>query len=135
MNKIILFFLSAILIFNVSILGHAAESTQDSNTAVSEAVPNAAPEISLAKANPDEKSAKTKEPAEVETQRQIKKIEIIGNKVITSSTILSKIKTRTNQPYYSRVARDDIKRLYETGFFSDVSIDYKEEKDGVKVII
>ncbi|MDD5355264.1 MAG: outer membrane protein assembly factor BamA, partial [Candidatus Omnitrophica bacterium] len=42
---------------------------------------------------------------------------------------------RISQPYYSRVAQDDIKRLYETGFFSDVSIDFEEDAGGIKVII
>jgi len=62
-------------------------------------------------------------------------IEIRGNKVISESVIMSKIKTRVNQPYYSKVARDDIKRLYATGFFSDISVDLEEDKaGGIKVI-
>ncbi|MBL7130765.1 MAG: outer membrane protein assembly factor BamA [Candidatus Omnitrophica bacterium] len=75
------------------------------------------------------------ETQEIRTQKLIKKVEITGNKAISASTILSKIKTRVNQPYFSRVARDDIKRLYETGFFSDVSIDIDKYEDGLKVII
>jgi len=71
----------------------------------------------------------------IESQKLIKKVEIIGNKAISESTITSKIKTRINQPYFSRVAKDDIKRLYETGFFSDVTIDIDKYEDGVKVII
>ena len=72
---------------------------------------------------------------QAQSQRLIKEIEIVGNKAITDSIIITKIKTRVNQPYYSRVARDDIKRLYETGFFSDVGIDVEDLSDGFKVIV
>ncbi|MFC1709460.1 outer membrane protein assembly factor BamA [Candidatus Omnitrophota bacterium] len=73
--------------------------------------------------------------APIQDQKLIKKVEVQGNSVISTSTIISKIKTRINQPYFSRVAQDDIKRLYETGFFSDVSIDIEKFEDGVKVVI
>ncbi len=71
----------------------------------------------------------------IQDQKLIKKVEINGNSAISAATILSKIKTRVSQPYFSRVAQDDIKRLYETGFFSDVSIDIEKYEDGVKVLI
>lgn len=70
-----------------------------------------------------------------QVQKIIKEIQIQGNKLISSSTILSKIKTRINQTYYSKITKDDIKRLYDTGFFSDVSIDAQDYDDGLKVII
>ena len=114
MNKVCLFFLSALLFLSLSVFGYP----QDESPSAAE--------------NTDSQAA---EPTEVQTQKLIKDIEIRGNKVISASTILSKIKTRVNQPYYSQVSRDDIKRLYETGFFSDVSIDYEEKDDAIKVII
>ncbi len=64
----------------------------------------------------------------------IKAVEVEGNKSISTETILSRIKTRAGQPYYVQAGRDDIKRLYETGYFSDISIDVKEEADGLRVI-
>jgi outer membrane protein insertion porin family len=85
--------------------------------------------------SPEETQSQPKESQEVQDKNLIKNIEIIGNKAISTSTIISKIKTRVNQPYYSKVAKDDIKRLYETGFFDDVSIDIGEYEGGVKVII
>jgi len=64
----------------------------------------------------------------------VKAVEVEGNKAISSETILARIKTRAGQPYYPQSGRDDIKRLYETGYFSDISIDIKEEADGLRVI-
>ncbi len=81
-------------------------------------------------------SAQSPEPAEESPSAppaQVKSVEISGNKVISTSTIIAKVKTRVGQPYYPQVAREDIKRLYETGFFSDITLDVKEEPEGLVV--
>jgi len=130
MNKITLFFVSALLIFNLSALGYA----QDEPSAVSDDS-SGINEAEVSSDAQDQQPSQTPQPTEVESQKIIKNIEVKGNKAISASTIISKIKTRISQPYYSRVAQDDIKRLYETGFFSDVSIDFEEEAGGIKVII
>ncbi len=65
----------------------------------------------------------------------VKSIDIQGNKSIGIATILTKIKTRVGQEYRQNVISDDLKRLYNTGYFSDVRVDRKEEGDGLKVII
>jgi outer membrane protein insertion porin family len=62
-------------------------------------------------------------------------ITIEGNKSIGIATILAKIKTRVGQEYRQNVISDDLKRLYNTGYFSDVRVDRKEEVEGLKVII
>ncbi|MDD5292349.1 MAG: outer membrane protein assembly factor BamA, partial [Candidatus Omnitrophica bacterium] len=130
MNKIALFFLSALLIFNLSALSY---SQDEPSTASDESV--SVDNADLSSQPQNQQASQPQQPATVESQKIIKNIEIKGNKVISTSTIISKIKTRISQPYYSRVAQDDIKRLYETGFFSDVSIDFEEDAGGIKVII
>jgi len=65
----------------------------------------------------------------------VKSIEIQGNKTISMATILSKIKTRVGQEYLQSVISDDLKRLYNTGYFSDVRVDRQEREGGFKVII
>jgi len=67
--------------------------------------------------------------------KNVTAIEIQGNKSIGIATILTKIKTRVGQAYRQNVISDDLKRLYNTGYFSDVRVDRKEEADGLKVII
>lgn len=68
------------------------------------------------------------------SQKIIKAVEISGNKAISTQTIMAKLKTRVGQPYYSQTSRDDIKRLYETGFFADISLDLVDQDGGVKVV-
>jgi outer membrane protein insertion porin family len=62
-------------------------------------------------------------------------IEVKGNKAISSTTIVSKIKTRIGDPYQENVISDDLKRLYLLGYFSDIKIDTENYKNGTKVII
>lgn len=65
----------------------------------------------------------------------VKSIEVIGNKSIGVAAILSKIKTRVGQEYIENVVSDDLKRLYNTGYFFDVKVDKKDVEGGYKVII
>jgi len=73
-------------------------------------------------------------PASEEAPKNIESVEIKGNKAISAETIMAKIKTRVGQLYYAQTSRDDIKRLYETGFFSDISLELEDIKGGLKVI-
>ena len=68
-----------------------------------------------------------------EASKVVKAVEVTGNKEISTPTIMAKIKTRIGQPYYSQTSRDDIKRLYETGFFSDISLALEDLEGGLKV--
>jgi outer membrane protein insertion porin family len=67
-------------------------------------------------------------------RRMVKAVDISGNKSISVATILSKIKTRAGQEYLQNVISDDLKRLYNLGYFSDVSVDREEVDGGFRVI-
>ena len=67
-------------------------------------------------------------------QKMVTAIEVKGNRSISLSNILAKIKTRTGQEYQQNVVSDDLKRLYNTGYFSDVRVDRQEHENGFKVI-
>ncbi len=65
----------------------------------------------------------------------VKAIDIQGNKSIGIAQILARIKTRVGEEYQDAVVSDDLKRLYNTGHFSDVQIDHEPLDDGTKVIV
>ncbi len=67
--------------------------------------------------------------------KTVKFIDIQGNKSIGVSQVLAKIKTRVGQEYQENVVSDDLKRLYNTGHFSDVQIDHEDVDGGYKVIV
>jgi len=64
----------------------------------------------------------------------VKSVFVTGNKAIASSVILSKIKTKIQEPYNKTTVDEDIKRIYGLGFFSDVKAQVKEYEDGVEVV-
>ncbi|MCG2712590.1 MAG: outer membrane protein assembly factor BamA [Candidatus Omnitrophica bacterium] len=67
-------------------------------------------------------------------KRLVKEIEVINNKVVSQQSILSKLQTKQETEYSPVTLSDDIKRLYATGLFSDVSADILDMDNGVKVV-
>lgn len=70
----------------------------------------------------------------ISERQPITAVEVKGNKSISLSTILAKIKTRVGQEYLKNVISDDLKRLYNTGYFADVRVDRQEYEGGFKVV-
>jgi len=61
-------------------------------------------------------------------------IEIRGNQRIETATIRSRLKTKEGSPLSADLIRDDIKSLYQLGFFLDVRVDSEPVEGGLKVI-
>ena len=64
----------------------------------------------------------------------VKGIEVRGNKKIDTFAILAKIKTKEQQPLNQQLLREDLKAIYQMGFFEDVQISTEEVEGGNKVI-
>ncbi len=64
----------------------------------------------------------------------IKVVDVDGNKSISSSTIIAKIKIRPGDVFSQDILNDDLKRLYNLGYFTDIAIDVSDFDDGIKVI-
>lgn len=75
--------------------------------------------------------ALAQEPAGYE--RTVTTVRIENNKSISGETIISKIKTRSGEIFNQDIVNEDIKRLYATEFFTDVTVDVKDDKEGVAV--
>ncbi|MBI4397963.1 MAG: outer membrane protein assembly factor, partial [Candidatus Omnitrophica bacterium] len=65
----------------------------------------------------------------------MKKVEIRGNRVVSTHAIMTKVKTKPGSPILQEVINEDVKRLYATGFFQDVRIDVEPEADGLLIMI
>lgn len=66
--------------------------------------------------------------------RIVTDIVVQGNKVVNTDTIRLKIKTGIGRELVQKQLDEDIKRLYASGFFSDVSVELEDYKDGVRAI-
>jgi len=69
-----------------------------------------------------------------EGERLITAIEVRGNKVTATAKIISVIKSKVGAPYLEYIVSDDLRRLYATGFFSDVKVSTEDFKEGLKLI-
>jgi len=65
-----------------------------------------------------------------EEEFQVTSVEVEGNKIVSSATVLAKIKTRPGDKASQAAVDEDIKRLYSTGFFTDVSADIRPYQEG-----
>ncbi|MDD5428400.1 MAG: outer membrane protein assembly factor BamA, partial [Candidatus Omnitrophica bacterium] len=65
--------------------------------------------------------------------KEITAIGIKNNRTISTEIILSKIRTKVGDRFSQEVLNDDLKKLYATQFFTDISIDVVPDKEGVAV--
>ncbi|MCF7887192.1 MAG: outer membrane protein assembly factor BamA [Candidatus Omnitrophica bacterium] len=67
-------------------------------------------------------------------QDVISQIQIEGNDLVSDAKIISEIKVKTGQPFNEDMVNEDIKNLYQTGFFQEVSTETKKDDEGVTLI-
>lgn len=77
----------------------------------------------------------TLEPPRASPSEELKvtAVEVEGNSIVSSATILAKIKTRPGDRVNQPTVDEDIKRLYGTGFFTDVSAEVRPYREGTLV--
>jgi outer membrane protein insertion porin family len=64
---------------------------------------------------------------------EVKLLEIKGNRKIDTATITSKIKTREGDPFSVERLREDLKAVYQMGYFDDVRLESEGFEGGVKL--
>ncbi len=65
--------------------------------------------------------------------KAITAISVKNNRTISTESVLSKIRTKVGDNFSQEVLNDDLKKLYATQYFTDISIDVEEYKLGVAV--
>ena len=91
----------------------------------------AAPEASPAA---EEKPALEAVPAPAAApEKTVKSVYITGNKTVSSSLILSKVKSKQGEAYKKNTVDEDIKRIYGLGYFSDVKAEIKEYENSLDI--
>lgn len=62
-------------------------------------------------------------------------VQVKGNKIISTNTILNKIKTKQGLELSREEINEDIKRLYKTQYFQDVKFDLVPDGNNFKVVV
>ena len=68
-------------------------------------------------------------------EKTVISIKVEGNETVSSQRILSLLRTRVGETFSKRILNEDVKRLYKTGYFSDITVETKEEKGGIVLTI
>ncbi|MBI4430447.1 MAG: outer membrane protein assembly factor BamA [Candidatus Omnitrophica bacterium] len=85
-------------------------------------------------ASPSGSAEEESQPAQ-RREMTVQEIVVEGNKIINTHTILNKIRTRKGEALKRDLISDDIKRLYATGFFQDIKMDFTELPSGYRVVV
>ncbi len=70
-----------------------------------------------------------------ETPLKVTAIEVRGNKRIDESIIRGRLTLKPDEPYSSELIRDQLKLVYDMGFFEDVQIETEPIVGGVVVVV
>ena len=65
--------------------------------------------------------------------KRIIDIQVRGNEAISTATILNRLKIQPGDVFQESALNKELKRLYATGYFSDVFVETEERPDGVVV--
>ena len=63
----------------------------------------------------------------------IASVTVRGNRTVSDVLIFNKLETREGSTYSEEVVKEDVKRLYGLGYFSNISVDVEKVESGVKV--
>ena len=107
---------------------------QEASTSPQQA--EAAPLSSAAPASsaPDTSSVATV-PVDDKAEKKVIAVEILGNQIISTQTILSKMRLRKGAVLRQQTVNDDIKRLFSAGYFDDIQVKLDEQADGFKIYV
>ena len=68
------------------------------------------------------------------TPVRILSIDVSGNHFVETETVLAKIQSRPGQPLNRKTISRDVRRLFDSGFFSDVRVVGHRSAEGVKLV-
>ncbi len=81
------------------------------------------------------KELPSEEPQKPARPNQILDIEIRGNQIVSTNTILSKISSQKDTPLVQETVNEDLKRLYATGYFQDIKMEVEERPEGYVLVV
>jgi outer membrane protein insertion porin family len=66
---------------------------------------------------------------------RIASIDVRGNEILDDDVVLMRLKLQPGDPYDPRVVNEELKNLYQLGYFDDIQIALEESAEGKKLII
>jgi outer membrane protein insertion porin family len=70
----------------------------------------------------------------VPSEGKVAEVDVEGNAALEKDVILLKVKTQPGEPFDPKTVNDDLKRLYDLGYFDDVQIRTEDVHGGKRVV-
>ena len=102
--------------------------SQPSPASLEEKPAGAAPSSPAAETSPAPAAAEEK-------PNEILAIQVRGNQIISTAVVLNQMRSRKGEKLVRETVNEDIKRLYGTGYFSDIQIEVEEDPQGFRLIV
>lgn len=67
-------------------------------------------------------------------RKRISAVQVRGNQAISTATILNRLKLEPGDVFEESALNKELKRLYATGYFSDVFVETDDRPEGVVVV-
>ena len=61
----------------------------------------------------------------------LQKIEVLGNRRVTAADVLTYVRERVGQPFKPETLTQDVRELWNSGFFDDIEVDLERHDEGV----
>lgn len=103
--------------------------------ASSETAPAASPSTPAITTSTSADTASEPAPESAKKATLVSAIEVRGNFIVNTNTILSKLRSQKGEPLVQETVNEDIKRLYGTGYFEDIKIEVNEKQDGYELVV
>ena len=72
--------------------------------------------------------------AAADLEKPVKEIIVTGARRANENTIRFYIRSKTGEPYSVQATRDDIRRIYNLGYFDDIRLVIRERDDGIALV-
>lgn len=112
-----------------------AEETQDPDLDALQRDLEALPDSSPEEAQTSSSVPPPGDPAEPSRPNVILDVQVRGNQVVSSNTILSKMQSQKGDRLQQETINEDIKRLYASGFFQDIKMEVEEAAEGYVLVV
>ncbi|MBI3449558.1 MAG: outer membrane protein assembly factor BamA [Acidobacteria bacterium] len=125
-------FATAWMVLALAALPVVASPDPDSNAP---ADPNVAPGDETAAPASPEPEAPPAAPAPAPHAPKITRIQIDGNQRLTTDAVLHIMSTRVGDPFDEEALRKDFKKIWDRGLLQDLSLESRDDKGGVAIIV
>jgi len=71
--------------------------------------------------------------AELARGLPIQKIQVLGNRRVTAADVLTYVRERVGQPFKPETLTQDVRELWNSGFFDDIEVDLDRHDEGVEL--